>query len=464
MKNLLMNEDHLLLFARYPVPGQAKTRLIPALGPEGAARLQRRLTEHAAGVVRAAGASHGARGTIFFTGAAQRDFRSWLGCDLTYAAQPAGDLSVRTRQAFADAFRSRARRVVAFGSDIPDLSAALLHQAFAGLREHDVVLGPAADGGYYLIGMKRDRPELFAGIDWGTGRVCDQTRAAIGRQGLSVVELPTLSDVDRPEDTPALRADPRFADVWTARPLLSVIVPTLNEAAALGRTLECVRSADGIEIIVADGGSQDATREVAAQAGARVLVTAAGRAAQQNEGAAVSRGRHLLFLHADTLLPDGYADLIRRTLERPATVAGAFRFRTDGSSAAMRLVEWGANIRSALFQWPYGDQGLFMEKRVFDELGGFSPLPIMEDYELVSRLRRRGPVVTLNEAAITSARRWQRLGALRTTGLNLAMVAGFRAGVPPERLARFYRGVRTSAPETETLPTNTFLKNRKRAD
>ena len=139
-------------------------------------------------------------------------------------------------------------------------------------------------------------------------------------------------------------------------------------------------------------------------------------------------------------MPDGYAELIRRTLDRPAIVAGAFRFRTDGSGTALRLVEWGANLRSAVFQFPYGDQGLFMERRVFDEIGGFPPLPIMEDYELVRRLRRRGPVVTLNEAAVTSARRWQRLGALRTTARNLAMVAGFRAGVSPERLARFYRG------------------------
>ena len=433
-------DDHLILFARYPVPGQAKTRLIPALGPEGAARLHRRLAENTAGVARAAGASCGAGVTVCFTGAARREFRCWLGPDFAYAAQPTGDLGVRLRHAFTSAFRNGARRVVAFGSDVPEISAAILRQALAGLLEHDVVLGPAVDGGYYLIGMKCHRPELFAGIDWGTERVCAQTRAAIARQALSVAELPVLGDVDVPEDALALRADPRFADVWSASPLLSVIVPTLNEAASLGRTLECVRRADGVEIIVADGGSGDATREIAAQAGATVLVTPGGRAAQQNAGAAIARGRHLLFLHADTLLPDGYAALIHRALDRPATVAGAFRFRTDGSGAALRLVEWGANIRSARFRLPYGDQGLFIEKRVFDELGGFAVLPIMEDYELVRRLRRRGPVVTLNEAAITSARRWQRLGAVRTTLRNQAMVALFRAGVPPERLARFYRG------------------------
>jgi len=429
-----------LLFARYPVPGQAKTRLIPALGPDGAARLHRRLTEHAAGVARAAGVSDHARISVCFTGAARRDFRSWLGPDFAYAAQPAGDLGVRIQHAVASAFRGGARRVVAFGSDIPELSAALLRQALDGLREHDVVLGPAADGGYYLIGMTQDRPALFSGIDWGTERVRAQTLDAIGRRELSCTELPTLRDVDLPEDASLLRADPRFDDAWSGKPLLSVIVPALDEAAALGRTLERIQRADGIEVILCDGGSRDATREIAAQAGASVLVSAGGRAARQNAGAAVARGRQLLFLHADTLLPDGYADLIRRALDRPATVAGAFRFGTDGSGAAMRLVEWGANVRSAVFQWPYGDQGLFLEKRVFDELGGFAPLPIMEDYELVRRLRRRGPVATLGAAAITSARRWQRLGALRTTLRNLAMVAGFRAGVAPERLARFYRG------------------------
>ena len=174
-------------------------------------------------------------------------------------------------------------------------------------------------------------------------------------------------------------------------------------------------------------------------------MTAGGRAAQQNRGAAVAKGRYLLFLHADTLPPAAYADLIRRALDRPATVAGAFRFRLDQEGLIARLAEPGANLRSTLFRWPYGDQGLFLEKRVFDELGGFAPLPIMEDYELVGRLRRRGAVVTLREAAITSARRWRQVGILRASLGNLAMVAGFRAGVSPDRLARFYRAARHGA-------------------
>jgi rSAM/selenodomain-associated transferase 2/rSAM/selenodomain-associated transferase 1 len=422
------------------VPGAAKTRLIPALGPEGAARLHRRLTEHAVAVARAAGLRGRIGVTVCCTGGSRRDFRRWLGADLAYAAQPSGDLGTRLRHAFTATFRDGARRVAAIGSDVPGLAPETVHAAFDALGTHDVVLGPAADGGYYLIGLKRAAPELFSGIAWGTNRVCTQTRDAIDRLGLSVATLPALADVDLPEDAAALREDARFADVWSGTPLLSVIVPTLNEAVGLGRTLEQLLRAAAVEIVVADGGSRDATREIAAAAGAAVLVVGDGRAAQLNAGATASRGRLLLFLHADTLPPDGYAELIRRALADPGVAAGAFGFRTDGAGAALRLVEWGANIRSAFFRWPYGDQGLFMERRVFEELGGFSPLPIMEDYELVRRLRRRGAVVTLDAAAVTSARRWQRLGALRTTARNLAMIAGFHAGVSPQRLARFYRG------------------------
>jgi hypothetical protein len=276
-------------------------------------------------------------------------------------------------------------------------------------------------------------------MDWGTEHVYAQTRTIIQRLGLTATDLPLLGDVDRPADLPDLRADPRFADVWTGQPRLSVIIPTLNEAATLGRTLENIHRANDVEMIVADGGSQDATRELAEHAGATVLAISGGRAAQQNAGAAVAQGRLLLFLHADTLLPENYAELIRRTLADPATVAGAFRFRTDGARRALRVMEWGTNIRSTIFQWPYGDQGLFMEKRVFEELQGFAPLPIMEDFDLVRRLRQRGRVITLATAICTSARRWQRWGVLQTTLRNQLMIAGFLAGVSPTRLARFYR-------------------------
>ncbi len=436
------NKSAILLFARFPMPGKAKTRMIPALGAEGAARLYRRLAEHALQVVRETRETSRIAVTVCFTGSRRRSFRAWLGTDVQLHKQASGNLGARMQHAVRQALADGASHAIVVGSDVPGISAGILRRACSLLAEHDVVLGPASDGGYYLIGMTRCHPELFAEIDWGTGKVAKQTRAASERLGLAVTELPVLDDIDRPEDLFRLRNDPRFVDVFTGKPLLSVIIPTLNEAGGLAATLERVRDAEGVETLVVDGGSRDATRAIAEEGGAAVFEVAGGRAAQLNAGAARANGRYLLFLHADTLLPHGFADTVRRTLDDPITVAGAFRFRTDGTDLRMRLVETSTNVRSSLFQWPYGDQGLFLEKRVCNELGGFGDLPIMEDFEFVGRLRRRGRVVTVPERVITSARRWRRLGVLRTMLSNQAMILGFLAGVSPERLARFYRGKR----------------------
>ncbi|MEJ2247944.1 MAG: TIGR04282 family arsenosugar biosynthesis glycosyltransferase [Acidobacteriota bacterium] len=383
------------IFTRYPVPGQVKTRLIPALGQKGAALLHRRMTEltlSKARAVRTSSDSDEPEIMVCHSGSRRKHFRAWLGRDIQYFRQPSGDIGHRMEAAFKAAFQKGSKRVIAVGADIPGLSSEILEKALRGLQNHDIVLGPAMDGGYYLIGMKSLHPELFQAMDWGTESVCNRTRSSIRRLGLDLLELPLLEDSDRPEN-----------------------------------------------LIVADGASRDTTREIAAEAGAVVLNVPGRRAEQQNAGAARATGRLLLFLHADTLPPDGYADLIRGALDDPSTVAGTFRFKTDGSGISMRLVERLTNIRSSVFQFPYGDQGLFMEKRVFEEIGGFSPLPIMEDFELVRRLRRRGRIVTLDNPAVTSARRWMRLGVIRTTLINQAMIAGFYGKVPIPALERFYR-------------------------
>lgn len=429
----------LFVFARFPEPGRAKTRLIPTLGSERAARLSRRLTEHAVAAARGACKAGTISLTVCSTGSSHRNFSAWLGSDLRFLEQSSGDIGERMRRVFEKAFAQGAPGALLTGSDLQDISSDILKQAAAALKTYDVVLGPAADGGYYLIGMQRYNPELFKGINWGSARVAEQTRAAIKQCGLTCAEVSKLCDVDRPEDLEGLRNNQDFNDVFTNKPLISVIIPTLNEAEVLSATLERINQADGVEIIVADGESSDATRAIAEESDARVITATGGRAAQLNAGASIARGRHLLFLHADTLLPEGFDAAIRRALNNPATVAGAFRFRTDRINVGIRMVEWGTNIRSSVFHWPYGDQGLFFEKRVFDELGGFSDMPIMEDFELVQRLRRRGRIVTVPETVITSARRWKKLGLLRTMLRNQAMILGYFAGIRPERLARFYR-------------------------
>lgn len=438
-----------MIFTRYPVPGKAKTRLIPALGSKGAARMHQRMTEYVVGVARAISSLGYATVSIHFTHGRKKNFRTWLGWDLNYFQQSSGNLGTRLNEAFKTAFRNGAKVALAIGSDLPAITSEIIHQAFKVLLNHDIVLGPAEDGGYYLIGMKHLHPEIFNDIDWGTERVCDQTRAAINRIGLKVAELSKLNDIDRPDDLPPLHMDPRFVDVFSGKPLVSVIIPTLNEAQMLGRILERIYSSDAVEVIVSDGGSHDDTRKLAARFGTRVLEVPGGRAAQLNAGAAAANGRLLLFLHADTLPPRRYADMIRQALDHPATVAGAFRFRTDGSLTVMRMIEWAANFRSIVFQWPYGDQGLFIEKRVFEEEGGFASLPIMEDFEFVGRLRRRGPIETLHDEIITSARRWQQLGPVRTTLINQIMIAGFLIGAPMQKLKHLYHSKHRIQTEAE---------------
>jgi len=434
---------HILIFTRYPTPGKVKTRLIPALGPERAARLHQRMTEHAVGVAREARNAAGKRDrveiTVFFSSASRKSVRAWLGADIQVAPQSSGNLGVRMQDAFKRAFESGSEAALLMGTDLPTLTSPILLQAMKGLEGRDIVLGPSVDGGYYLIGMKALHPALFEAKDWGTDRVYEQTLRAISHRGWTLSELPPLEDVDRPSDLAPIRNDSRFEDVFTGRPVISIVIPTLNEAPNIGDLLERLLREEAVECIVADGGSRDDTRKIAAQNEALVLDVQGGRAVQQNAGAAGAKGRLLLFLHADTLPPDEYADRIRQALSRPSIVAGAFRFKTNGTGTGMHWVERIANLRSRLLQCPYGDQGLFLEKRVFHEMGGFAPLPIMEDFELVSRLRRRGTVVTLPYPAVTSARRWQRLGVFQTTAINQVMIAGFLCGVPVQTLQRLYR-------------------------
>jgi len=221
--------------------------------------------------------------------------------------------------------------------------------------------------------------------------------------------------------------------------ILSIIIPVLNEAAQIGAALRQIPRAENIEVIVVDGGSHDSTTMIAESFGARVIHAAAGRASQMNAGAAVARGGILLFLHADTRLPSDFVRVIRETLSHPEVVVGAFRLRIDSPRWSLRIIEALANFRSKFFRAPYGDQALFLRKHHFRTAAGFSKLSIMEDFEFVRRMGRWGRVTLAPAAVITSARRWERLGVLRTTLLNQAIILAYLLGVSPARLALWYR-------------------------
>lgn len=220
---------------------------------------------------------------------------------------------------------------------------------------------------------------------------------------------------------------------------LSIILPVLDEAPRIGAQLASLQAlrANGVELVVADGGSSDGTPACCAGLADRILGTARGRARQMNDGATASSGEILLFLHADTALPVQAVDAILRVMDDGAQW-GHFDVRIDGSHPMLRIVERMMNWRSRLTGIATGDQAIFLRRDLFERIGGYEDIPLMEDIRLSARLKREAAPACLAEAVSTSARRWEKHGVWRTVLLMWRLRAAHFFGANPELLARRY--------------------------
>jgi rSAM/selenodomain-associated transferase 2 len=225
---------------------------------------------------------------------------------------------------------------------------------------------------------------------------------------------------------------------------IAVVIPALDEADHVGQAIASA-ALPGVEVVVVDGGSTDDTVARASAAGARVVAAPRGRAAQLEAGSRACGGDVVLFLHADTRLPDGWRDAILRVLEDPGTVGGAFRFRFAREQASrlarvgLRAIEWGVAVRMGLARLPYGDQALFVRRTALEAIGGVPHVPIMEDLDLVRALRARGRVALLPLAVVTSPRRYLARGLLRTMLRNWAAATAWALHLDRARVAAWYR-------------------------
>ena len=223
-------------------------------------------------------------------------------------------------------------------------------------------------------------------------------------------------------------------------PFVSVIIPTWRDEIELAGALRSASCSGQVEVIIACAlGEEQRYDDVRTFHPDTILVSAPrGRGAQMNAGAAAARGHWLLFLHADSELPSMWLALLEELTPNSAVAGGAFRLRIKSDAWQARVIERGVRLRVALLGLPYGDQGLFVRRQVFNELGGYRDLPLMEDVDLVRRMRRHGRLLYPQVSVLTSARRWEHDGWFRRSARNLWLATQFLAGVAPARLARNY--------------------------
>lgn len=219
---------------------------------------------------------------------------------------------------------------------------------------------------------------------------------------------------------------------------IAVVIPTLDEEGSVAAAVASACAQD-VEVWVVDGGSRDATARRAVAAGARLLEAPPGRAGQLEAGGQAAGGEVLLFLHADTRLPEGWEQAVESACHDPGVAGGCFQLRFDASGSGLRIVEWGARLRVALFGLPYGDQALFVRRDVLDAMGGVPQAPIMEDLDLAREIKRHGRLVRLPLAVKTAARRY-RGRVFRQMLRNWVALMGWRLGLDRERLAAWYAG------------------------
>ncbi|NUR63861.1 MAG: DUF2064 domain-containing protein, partial [Catenulispora sp.] len=341
--------------------------------------------------------------------------------------------------------------LVVIGTDAPTLTADMIVQAFTVLDSGSAAaIGPALDGGYYLLAVHWPHPAAFA-IDpalWSGPHVMAATVSRLRRAG-RVELLPALRDLDTPEDAAALLADPELPDavakallpttgVGMTNATVSIVMPTLNEAAGIVPALTRLgRDFPDIEIVVVDGGSTDGTADLAAGF-AKVVGCEPGRGRQLNTGAQAAGGEVLWFVHADTVIDPAALDGIRRALDDADVVGGGLTLRFDHDTIGLRFLAWSSNQRARRLGQIFGDQAMFVRRTVFDVLGGFPDYPLMEDFEFSRRLHKTGRLAVLTATSTASARRFQAHGTWRMIAFMQIIKIRYLLGASPETLRRSY--------------------------
>ena len=440
-----------VIFTREPVPGLTKTRLMPYYTAEECAELHKCFLRDIAREMKGGDFDI----IVAYTGGEPLFLKETFGRKACYTEQRGDDLGKKMENAFRDAFSMGYERVVLTGSDIPELEKETIETAFAMLGTCDVVMGPTADGGYYLAGMKEPHYEAFGVKTYGVSTVFEETVRSIREAGSEVAVIDEYNDIDTKEDLLDLRRraieDAGMRRSHTARFIndrlkISVIIPTYNEETTVAAMEEQLKAftygRDDTEIIYVDGGSTDRTVSMVGS-GHTLLSCGKGRGAQLNFGALRSSGDVLFFLHCDSVLPENFIDEIKQCMRKH--LFGCFGVKFPSRNFFMLTNRIISNHRALVRGLPFGDQGIFIDRGLFFETGMFPELPLMEDYVYSMKLRRYGirPGMT-SRRILTSARRYGTGTGrvLRTEFMMWNLRRLYRKGRNIEELAEMYEDIR----------------------
>ena len=429
-----------IYFCKSPEIGRVKTRLAHSIGDKDALEIYKIMLKNLLGL------SLHVKRFIAYDGD-----KSLFQSDLPTFIQKGDGLGERMKSAFLHLFDEGFSQLVLVGADIPRIDEAILHHALESLDSHDAVLSPTKDGGYYLIGFNKSSfvSKAFDDDIFNNPNVYKLTCKALEplhvKHGKMLEDMDVIHDlrqfcIEFPEHILAQNSKKLLEKL----PKISLIMPVFYEDKSAVKTIayayENAKNRD-FEVIIVDTGERTCIDKLHFKNPVRLHTASKGRANQLNAGFEIARGEIVLFLHADTTLPKDWDFLITQALQ--ANDAGAFKLHINSPSRWLRFIAFATNIRASLFGSPYGDQGQFFKAHVFEKLGKYPAIPIMEDVAIMKALKRQGFRLALLDAHVsTSPRRWHKEGLFYTTLRNRLLSTLYALGVSPKRLARWYRALK----------------------
>lgn len=446
-----MMKRAVIIFTRAPIPNRTKTRLMPYFNPKQCAKLHECFLKD----IRQECDRINADVFVCYTPnekEAKEQLQSLLGNEKKYFHQQGEGLGEKMYQAFEKVFSLGYTSCILMGTDIPEIRREHIEKAFSVLEKKDVVFGRTEDGGYYLVGMKKARREAFGLDTYGHSSVFAETLEQLKKKKISVGYTETLNDMDTPMDLKKyrkrLRKDRKLFLTKTEKYIweqlrISIIVPTYNEEKTIQKLQRQLKPLQKkCEIIFVDGGSTDRTLQLIDSA-YRVLQTKKGRAKQMNAGAKASHGDILFFLHCDSELPDNPLEEIKRVMRKYR--AGCFGIAFHSKNFFMFTCRVISNHRIKDRKVMFGDQGIFIDRDLFFDIGMFPNLPIMEDYQFSLNLKKRKIKLGIARKRIyTSDRRFPKgtSAKLQLMWKMNRLRKMYRDGVDIETISKLYRDVR----------------------